>query len=69
MLTIRLPRDLEKRLTKIALQSGQTKTDIAREAIVEYIYDLEDYFLAEARAAKNEKTIPLMEVDRLLGFR
>jgi predicted DNA-binding protein len=38
-----------------------------REAIVEYIGDLEDYCLAEARARLDRKTIPLVEVERKLG--
>jgi RHH-type rel operon transcriptional repressor/antitoxin RelB len=41
---------------------------LAREAILEYIDDLEDYYLAEARARRNRKTIPLDEVERELGL-
>jgi RHH-type transcriptional regulator, rel operon repressor / antitoxin RelB len=68
MLAIRLPEDIEERLAKIAAESGHTKTFLAREAILEYIDDLEDYYLAEARARKNRKTIPLEEVERVLGL-
>ena len=39
-----------------------------RQAILEHIDDLEDYFLAEARARKNRKTISLEEVERELGL-
>ena len=35
--------------------------------ILEYIDDLEDYYLAEARARKNRKTIPLADVERCIG--
>ena len=41
---------------------------LAREAILEYIDDLEDFYLAEARARKNRKTIPLEDVERELGL-
>jgi RHH-type transcriptional regulator, rel operon repressor / antitoxin RelB len=68
MLAIRLPETIEARLTRIALESGRTKTTLAREAIVEYIDDLEDYYLAEARARKNRKTIALDDVEKSLGL-
>jgi RHH-type rel operon transcriptional repressor/antitoxin RelB len=48
--------------------ASRTKTALAREAIVEFIDDLEDYYLAEARARLNRKTIPLAEVERKLDL-
>ncbi len=68
MLAIRLPDAIEERLNHLALESGRTKTALAREAITEYIDDLEDYYLAEARARKNRKSIPLEDVERALGL-
>ncbi len=67
MLAIRLPEAIEKRLHALAAETGRTKTALAREAILEHIDDLEDYYLAEARARLNRKTIPLAEVERTLG--
>ena len=49
MLAIRLPSDIESRLGKLAEETGRTKTFYARQAILEYIDDLEDVFLAEKR--------------------
>lgn len=69
MLAIRLPDTIEKRLDTLASETGRTKTALAREAIVEYIDDLEDYYLAEARARRNRKTIALADVERELGDR
>ena len=71
MLAIRLPPDIEERLEKLAKQSGRTKTFYAREAILEHIEDLEDYYLA-ARTAKRvaagkEGTLPLEQVERMIG--
>ncbi|WP_143695705.1 type II toxin-antitoxin system RelB family antitoxin, partial [Wohlfahrtiimonas chitiniclastica] len=43
MLAIRLPDDIEARLTALADQTGRTKTYYAREA---HLDDLEDYYLA-----------------------
>ncbi len=68
MLAIRLPESIEQRLNALALETGRTKTTLAREAILEFIDDLEDYYLAEARARKNRKTIALDDVERQLGL-
>ena len=68
MLAIRLPYSIEERLNTLAAETGRSKTALAREAIVEYIDDLEDYYLAEARARLNRKPIPLTEVKRKLGL-
>ena len=68
MLAIRLPEAIEERLNALASETGRTKTTLAREAILEYIDDLEDYYLAEARARMNRKTISLAEVERELGL-
>jgi len=59
---------IENRLNALAQETGRTKTTLAREAILEYIDDLEDYYLAESRARKNRKTIPLDDVERQLGL-
>lgn len=49
MLAIRLVADVDARLTRLAQLTGRTKTYYAREAILEYLDDLEDYYLAEER--------------------
>ena len=67
MLVIRLPAIIEDRLEALAAQTGRTKTALAREAILEYIDDLENHYLAEARGRRNRKTISLEEVERELG--
>jgi RHH-type rel operon transcriptional repressor/antitoxin RelB len=72
MLAIRLPADLEARLEALARATGRTKTYYAREAIVEYLDDLEDLYLAERelediRAGRSEP-IPLAEVMKQYGM-
>jgi RHH-type rel operon transcriptional repressor/antitoxin RelB len=66
MLAIRLSPDIEKRLENLAKKTGRTKTFYARAAIVEYIEDLEDIYLAEERLEDirtgRSKTIPLGEI-------
>lgn len=49
MLAIRLPEDLERRLEELARATGRTKSFYVREAIREYLDDLEDLYLAEQR--------------------
>ena len=68
MLAIRLPDSIEGRLNVLANETGRTKTALALEAIVEYIDDLEDFYLAEARARRNRKAIPLADVEKKLGL-
>ena len=64
MLAIRLTPDIEDRLNRLTQETGRTKTELAREAILEHLDDLEDFYLAEARARQNRKTIPLIDVER-----
>ena len=61
MLAIRLPDAIENRLALLAAETGRTKTALAREAILQYMDDLEDLYLAESRARLNRKAIPLEE--------
>jgi len=68
MLAIRLPKDIEKRLEELAKKTNRTKTFYAREAILEYLDDLEDYYLAVSRIEENLPSIPLEEVERQLGL-
>lgn len=46
MLSIQLPEDIEKRLAALAKKTGRTKAFHAREAILYYLEDMEDYYLA-----------------------
>ena len=46
MLTVRLPKEIEDRLERLARETGRTKTYYARQAILEYLDDLEDINLA-----------------------
>ena len=64
MLALRLPPEIEKRLDSLAKLTGRTKSYYARQAILEYIDDLEDLYLAEQRVREGGPTIPLEEVIR-----
>jgi RHH-type transcriptional regulator, rel operon repressor / antitoxin RelB len=49
MLALRLPPEIEARLTELAKRTGRTKSFYAREAILNHLDDLEDLYLAENR--------------------
>lgn len=67
MLAIRLPPAIEKRLAALAKRTGRSKTYYAREAILEHLDDLEDYYLAVQRLEKNVPSLSLKEMERRLG--
>jgi len=68
MIAVRLPSKIEKRLEKLARKTGRTKTFYVREAILQYLDDLEDYHLAARRLEENLLGVPLEEVERRLGL-
>ena len=72
MLAIRLPAEIESRLDALAQATGRTKTFYAREAILEYLEDLEDLYLAEQRLtdlrAGKTQAVPLEEVMKQYGM-
>jgi RHH-type transcriptional regulator, rel operon repressor / antitoxin RelB len=68
MLAIRLSPDIEKRLEELSRKTGRTKTYYAREAIVEYLDDLEDYYLAMNRLRSPGKRWTMDEVEKELGL-
>jgi RHH-type rel operon transcriptional repressor/antitoxin RelB len=72
MLAIRLPEDVEARLDALAKRTGRTKTFYARQAILEHLGDMEDYYLAatayEEFKTSGEKAITSEEMRRRLGL-
>jgi len=71
MLAIRLSEEIEDRLAALAKATGRTKTFYAREAILRYIDEMEDVYLAEKRLedikANRSTTIPLEDVMKRYG--
>jgi RHH-type transcriptional regulator, rel operon repressor / antitoxin RelB len=72
MLAIRLPKELEDRLADMAKKTGRTKTFYAKEAILNYLEDLEDAYIAEKAwdefEKSGKKTIPFSEVLKRYGM-
>ena len=69
MLGIRLDPELEKRLEKLAKQTGRSKSYYARLAIREYLEDREDYLLGIAALERDdEPRISLEDLELELGL-
>ncbi len=72
MLAIRLPQEVEQRLDALAKNTGRTKTFYVRRAILEYLDDLEDIYMAEKTLedikSGKEKIYSLSEVGKRLGL-
>ena len=68
MLGIRLEPELEKRLEKLAKQTGRSKSYYARLAIRQYLEDREDHLLGIAALERREPRIPLEDLERELGL-
>lgn len=49
MLTVRLPEEVQARLTRLAETTGRTKSYYVREAILAHLDNMEDLYLAEQR--------------------
>ena len=68
MLSIRLKPELEERLSRLAKETGRTKTFYASQLIEENLEDLEDRYLAEARLEKRGKRYTNAQARRQLGL-
>jgi len=55
MLAIRISEDIEKRLQILAAKTGRTKTYYARKAILDFLEDMEDTYLALERLETPQK--------------
>jgi RHH-type rel operon transcriptional repressor/antitoxin RelB len=68
MLGIRLDPELEKRLERLAKETGRSKSYYAKLAIRQYLEDREDYLLGIAALERNEPRISLEDLERELGL-
>lgn len=63
MLAIRISNEIENRLQKLAHRTGRTKTYYAREALLRFIEDMEDEYLALSRIETPAKRWTLDELE------
>ena len=67
-LTVRLPADMEKRLTRLSKRTGRPKSYYAKRAIGEFLEEQEDYLISISRLEDNLPPISLAEVVKQLGL-
>jgi RHH-type rel operon transcriptional repressor/antitoxin RelB len=68
MLRVRLEPELEQRLDRLARETGRSKSYYARQAILQFIEDREDYVLAVAAKERNEETVMQEELELRFGL-
>ena len=68
MLALRLEKELEARVAKIAAAKGSNKSAVVREAVIRYLEDQEDIALAQRARRARGKAKTIAEVRKALGL-
>ena len=68
MLALRLEKELEDRVAKIAAAKGSNKSAVVREAVIRYLEDQEDTALAQRARKAGGKAKSIAEVRKALGL-
>ncbi|MBX3660899.1 MAG: ribbon-helix-helix protein, CopG family [Burkholderiales bacterium] len=68
MLAVRLEKQLEAAIARIAEATGSTKSSVVREAVVRYLEDREDILLAERARKAGGRAKSIAEVRKSLGL-
>jgi RHH-type rel operon transcriptional repressor/antitoxin RelB len=68
MISVRVPAEMEERLTRLSKLTGRSKTFYVREALEEHLDDIEDAYLAEGtlEEIRNGK-LGTVSLDSLMG--
>lgn len=70
MLTVRLPENIERRLDRLARETGRTKSFFVREALLRYLDEVEDTLEAEETLSRvregKERVFSSEEVGKML---
>jgi RHH-type rel operon transcriptional repressor/antitoxin RelB len=61
MVAVRLPKELDERLERVASETHRSKSYYIRKALEQYLEDKEDYLLAVARLEEKNPRVPLEE--------
>ncbi len=69
MASVRLNKELENRLDRLAQTTGRTKTFYIRQLIEDHIDELEDRYLAESRLEKPVDRLTSQKMRQELGSR
>jgi len=67
-ITIVIDSDTDRELEHLAAVTGQSKPDLARDAVIEWMEEQEDIRDAEAIIAQKNPSLTLAEVKKNLGL-
>ena len=68
MIAVRLDPTTDERLTRLANETGRSKSYYVKQAIDAFLEDREDYLLALAVLERDEPRKPIADVRRALGL-
>lgn len=67
-IALKVPAELDRRLKALAKKTHRSKSYYVREALVRYIEELEDEYLAKVLQNKTGSIYSLEEVKKILGL-
>lgn len=68
MLAVRLPDNLEERLSQLAKQTHRSKSYYVKQAIQDFLDEQEDRLIALSRLEKKNSRLTLEEMEDRLGL-
>lgn len=68
MIAVRLPKELEAQLERVAKKTHRSKSYYIRKALEQFLEDREDYLLAVARLEEKNPRIPYEKIRSELGL-
>ncbi len=68
MLSVRIPDQLENRLSELAQETNRSKSYYVQRALEEFLEDQEDYLIALARLEEKGPNISLADAKKELGL-
>ena len=68
MVTLRLPPDIERRIDALVARAGHTRTFYITEAVLEYLDELEEKYLALNRLENPAKRWTLDDMEHALDM-
>lgn len=68
MIVVRLPKELEAKLAKVANETHRSKSYYIRKALAHFLDNHEDYLLAVARLEEKNPRIPYEQIRKEFGL-
>lgn len=68
MLAVRLPENLEERLSQLAERTHRSKSYYVKQALQDFLDEQEDHLIALSRLEKKNPRITLEEMENRLGL-